>query len=236
MMKYFMGSLFAFITLLGCDSSASRMKLTGSIEGLRKGTVLLQKIEDTLFTTLDSVTINGDANFQFSIPIEQPEVYFLTMRFQDSLKTERRVPFFAEASEMVLNSKLKNFEIETSVQGSINQEKWDAYSELMKRFNDKNLELIEQQFNAMKAGNDSLSGALRQQQEKLVSSRYLATVNFAKNNFEYEIAPYLMVTEVYDANVKYLDTIYKLLTPKIKDSKYGKALESYIEGRKKDSL
>lgn len=228
----FISSLFVFLTLLSCDSSTPKMKLSGTIEGLRKGTLLLQKIEDTLYKTIDSVTINGDANFQFSTPVAQPEVYFLTMRFNDSLRTERRVPFFAEASEIILNSKLKNFEIETSVKGSINQEKWNTYSELMKRYNDKNLELIEQHFNALKAGNDSLSKALKQQQEKLVSSRYLATVNFAKNNHDFEIAPYLMLTEVYDANVKYLDTIYKLLTPKIKDSKYGKALESLIKDRK----
>jgi len=42
-----------------------------------------------------------------------------------------------------------------------------------------------------------------------------------------------MLSEVYDANVKYLDTVYKSLTPKIKDSKYGIALESFIQERKK---
>ncbi|MEZ4778787.1 MAG: DUF4369 domain-containing protein [Flavobacteriaceae bacterium] len=228
----FVSFLLVLFTLLSCDSSAPKMKLSGTIDGLRKGTLLLQKIEDSVFKNIDSVTINGEAHFQFSVPIEEPEVYFLTMRFNDSLRTQRRLSFFAEPSEIVLHSKLKNFEIETSVKGSVNQEKWDAYSNLMRRYNDKNLELIEQHFNALKAGNDSLSMALKKDQEKLVSSRYLATVNFAKNNNDFEIAPYLMLTEVYDANVKYLDTIYKLLTPKIKDSKYGKALESLIKDRK----
>ena len=227
-------SLFIFVALISCDSSTPKMKLSGTIDGLRKGTLLLQKFEDTLFSTVDSLKIDGDAHFQFTVPIEEPEVYFLTMQFNDSVKTQKRVPFFAEASEIVLNSKLQSFEIETSVQGSVNQKKWDDYSALMRRFNDKNLELIEKHFNALKAENDSLSNALKIQQEKLVSSRYLATVNFAKNNYEYEIAPYLMVTEVYDANVKYLDTIYKLLSPKIKDSKYGIALESLIKDRKSE--
>jgi len=34
-----------------------------------------------------------------------------------------------------------------------------------------------------------------------------------------------MLAKMYDVNVTYLDTIYKSLTPKIKDSKYGKAEE-----------
>lgn len=131
-----------------------------------------------------------------------------------------------------MNSKLKNYEIESKVLGSVNQEKWETYKLLMKRYNDKNLELIEKHFNAMKEGQDSLATAYEAQRNKLIASRYLATVNFAKNQSDYEIAPYLMLTEVYDANIKYHDTIYKLLTPKIKDSKYGKALESFIKAYK----
>lgn len=231
----FIFSVIAFLLILAsCDSSKGKMKLSGNVDGLRKGTLLLQKLDDTSFVNIDSVVIDGVSTFQFSVPVENPEVYYLIMRFNDSLKTERRIPFFAEASEIVLNSKLKNFEIESTVSGSVNQTKWDEYSKLMKRYNDKNLDLIEQHFNALKEGNDSVSEALKLQQQRLVSSRYLATVNFAKNNNDFEIAPYLMLTEVYDANIKYHDTIYKLLTPKIKDSKYGKALESFIKDRKSE--
>lgn len=84
----------------------------------------------------------------------------------------------------------------------------------------------------MKDGQDSVLQVTTELQKKLLSSRYLATVNFAKNNHDLEIAPYLMLSEVPNANLKYHDTIYKLLTPKIKDSKYGKALESFIQQRK----
>ena len=51
------------------------------------------------------------------------------------------------------------------------------------------------------------------------------------NNKDYEIAPYLAVSEIFDANVKYLDTIYKSLEPKVRRSKYGKVLKDYIEER-----
>ena len=43
------------------------------------------------------------------------------------------------------------------------------------------------------------------------------------------MAPYVAVAEVYDANVKYLDTINKVLTPAIAKSKYGLILADYIE-------
>ncbi len=233
-MKSIFSAFIILFVLISCDSTTGNMNLSGNVDGLRKGTLLLQKIDDTTLVNIDSVVVDGVASFEFSVPVEAPEVYYLTMRFNDSLQTETRIPFFAEASDIVLNSKLKNFEIESSVSGSVNQAKWDEYSKLMKRYNDKNLDLIEEHFNALKEGNDSVSEALKLQQQRLVSSRYLATVNFAKNNNDFEIAPYLMLTEVYDANIKYHDTIYKLLSPKIKDSKYGKALESFIKDRKSE--
>ena len=52
------------------------------------------------------------------------------------------------------------------------------------------------------------------------------------NNSDYEIAPYLVLSEAYDANIKYLDTVYHGLSPRVKDSKYGKELEAYIKVRK----
>lgn len=231
-MKTTLTIIFGLFLLIGCSSSEHEMNLTGEISGLRKGTIYLQKIDDTTLITLDSMKVDGKALFHFNAEIMSPEVYYITMQFADSLKTEKSIAFFAEPSEIIVNSKLENFEIESMVSGSVNHQKWEDYQQLMKRYKDKNLELIEQQFNALKDGKDSIAQAVEGMQRKLLSSRYLATVNFAKNNNDFEIAPYLMLSEVANANLKYHDTIYKLLTPKIKDSKYGKALESFIQERK----
>jgi hypothetical protein len=94
------------------------------------------------------------------------------------------------------------------------------------------LDQIEYNFNALREGNDSLICAIEEQRKLLATSKFLMTVNFAINHKEYELAPYLMLSEVYNSNTKYLDTVYKSLTPKIKDSKYGKALESLIKSNK----
>ena len=233
-MKYFLAAVISSVLLLGCSKSNSTMELSGEVFGLKKGTLFLQKIKDSSFVTIDSMKVDGDANFHFSANMESPEVFYLTMQFQDSLKTQKRVPFFAEAGEITLTSKLKNFEIESKVSGSENHQKWEEYQALMKRYNNKKLEVIEAYYNALKDGNDSLSQSIAKQQEKLISSSYLATINFAKNHNDLEIAPYLMITEVADANPKFQDTIYNLLAQKVKDSKYGKQMESFIKNRKEN--
>ena len=46
------------------------------------------------------------------------------------------------------------------------------------------------------------------------------------------IAPYIALTEVSDANIKFLDTVASKLTEEVKVSKYGKLLINLINERK----
>ncbi|MDT0554375.1 DUF4369 domain-containing protein [Patiriisocius hiemis] len=232
-MKYLVSLLVFAIILSSCESSSENtMILTGNIEGLKKGTVLLQKIEDTLLLSIDSVTINGDPTFTFKDEITSPEVYYLYLRLKDGSLLDERIPFFAEPSEINITTSLKSFAIDAEITGSLNQDKSKEYNKLMQRYRDRNLELIENEFIARKDGKDSAANALRKQQNALQRSSYLATINFARNNPDIELSPYLLINETPDINIKYLDTIYNSLAPKIKDSKYGKDLESLIKNRK----
>ena len=65
---------------------------------------------------------------------------------------------------------------------------------------------------------------------------YLYTANFAINNSDSEIAPYLGVKKIADAKIKILEAIEEKLTEKVKKSKYGKIFLELVENRKeKDS-
>ena len=55
------------------------------------------------------------------------------------------------------------------------------------------------------------------------------------NHKDSEVSPYLALTQIYDANVKWLDTINNSLTPKVKASKYGKELQRFIDDIKNES-
>ena len=103
---------------------------------------------------------------------------------------------------------------------------------MMQNFNSKNLELIQRNFSAQQAQNQDSIDITTREYNNLLKRRYLYTVNFALNNKDYEIAPYLALSEVYDANIKYLDTIYKSLTPEVKNSRYGESLEEFLKGRR----
>ena len=104
----------------------------------------------------------------------------------------------------------------------------------MSRFKDKNLDLIKDNLEAHKSQDSLEIDSSFKAYNNLVIRKYLYTINFAINNKESEVAPYLAVSEIPDANVKYLDTINNSLSPEIKSSKYGKALQELIAQRKKE--
>lgn len=223
---------FIFLCIFGCTSEEKNMTLTGEVIGLKKGTLLLQKFEDTLLVSVDSLEINGNSEFSFSDNIISPEVYFLYLRLENGKLLDDRIAFFAEPGELEIITTLDNFSIDAQITGSKNQESFKEYQKIMQRYINKKLELVQKRFEAKQSGNDSLLISIERQEKALLSSKYLATINYAINHKELELAPYLVLTETYDTNIKYLDTVYNVLTPKVKDSKYGKVLESFIKDRK----
>ena len=226
--------LLALLLLVinACSKEETNFTLQGKVQGLKKGTLYLQKIEDTALVTLDSVVVKGNESFTFKANIDGPQALYLYLNKVDNSEFDDRVLFFAEPGEMVLNTTLQNFETDAVVEGSENQKKLMEYRQMMQRFNNQNLELIKRNLEAQQDQNQVLIDSTAKEYDNLLRRRYLYTVNYAINNKDYEIAPYLAISEVYDANVKYLDTIYSSLTPKVKESKYGKSLESFIKTRK----
>ena len=208
-------SLIGLVLVTSCSKEGD-FKLTGKINGLKKGTIYLQKIEDTALVTLDSLIVDGNSEFEFIADLKEPQIVYLTLEKVDAYEYDDRIMIFAEPGEMTLNTSLKNFESQAAITGSENQLKLDEYTKIIRRFNDQNLDII----------------YYDNQLQNLTKRKYLYTVNFAISNKDYEVAPYLAVSEIFDANVKYLDTIYNSLKPKVKKSKYGSALKDFIKERK----
>ncbi len=209
------------------------MILTGTVEGLRKGTLYLQKIQDSTLVNIDSVVVNGNPEFQFKTEIENPEIYYLYLKKEDGDSLNDRILFFAEKGNITVNTLLKTFESSAKVTGSENQKLLQEYRKLAKQFNEKNLEYIQAYFTEAKEENnikklDSIQLAI----DNLLKRRYLYALNFASTHGDNVIAPFIALTEVSDANIIFLDTVASKLTDKVKASKYGKEFIEFIATRK----
>ena len=230
-MKYFFAFFVLGSILLSCNSQQDNLVLTGSVKGLVKGTLYLEQLQDSMLVAIDSVTIDGDANFAMNLYIEEPEVYYLFVAIDASELNDERLPIFLEPGEIQVHTKLQNFMTSAQITGSQNQDIWKEYNKNMQRFSNKNLELIQSTIEAQQQQNDSLAQELSKKQDALLRSKYLATVNFARNNASNPIAPYLLLRETAYLSTKYLDTVYNVLTPDVQNSMYGKELAALIKER-----
>ena len=93
--------------------------------------------------------------------------------------------------------------------------------------------MVEKKFKAYKVGNLDEVKKIEEAQSSIMKRKYLYTTNFAVNNAKYEVSPYVALVDIYDINLKYLDTIQKSLSPQVAKSLYGKKLNQYISERKK---
>ena len=222
--------LFLTILILSCGKEQHDLVVKTSIKGLKKGTIYLKKIKDTDLITVDSLVVNGNTEFELYSEIESPEMFYL---YLDKNSNEKdRIPFFADKGITEINTNLKNFVFDAKINGSPQQKLYEEYISLIARFNNRNLELIKENFEAQKSNDTAKLSAVKKESDNILKRRYLYTVNFALNNKDSEVTPYVTLTEIYNAQIKLLDTINNSLTPKVKDSKYGKELQLFIDNIK----
>ncbi|MES2574663.1 MAG: DUF4369 domain-containing protein [Bacteroidota bacterium] len=230
--------ILAFVTLsilASCSKKESNtnLHLTGSVKGLKKGTLYIQRIKDTSLVAIDTIIIDGDSKFESDLNIESPEMLYLFLDRGVTNSLDNNISFFAEPGNINIDTNLDSYIFSTKITGSKNQDKYEEYKKMSIRFRDANLDLIKSKFDAQKSKNQKLVDSLNTKQENNTKRKYLFTANFALNNKDYEVAPYIALSEIYDINIKYLDTIQKSMSPKVAQSLYGKKLTKYVAEIKK---
>ncbi|MRI00390.1 DUF4369 domain-containing protein [Kriegella sp. EG-1] len=230
-MKKFVVLLSFVIAVISCqeDNKKETMTVSGNIKGLKKGTLYLQHLKDTTLITVDSLEISGDGNYSLKADLDSPEFYYLYLNKKDNNDINDRITFFAEPGAITINTNWNTFDTNAKIEGSATQKKWEEYQKTMSEFNKKDLEILQYANNSELELNASLVDSLIKLNEKNVLRSYLYALNFALNNSDSYIAPYIALNEVADANKIYLDSIANTMTPEVAKSKYGKALSKHLE-------
>lgn len=236
-MKY--STIFAFAAAsalaIGCSKKESdkNLHITGNIRGLKKGTIYIQKISDSSLIAIDTIVIDGDSGFSSDLNIKSPEMYYLFLDRGVTNSLDNNLAFFAEEGNININTSLEHFHSDAEITGSENHERYEQFKKITSRYNDNNLTLTGQKLNAFKNNNQKLIDSIERLQDLNTKRRYLYTANFALTNKNLEVAPYVVLAEIADINITYLDTIQKSLTPKVAKSMYGQKLAELIKTRKK---
>ena len=104
----------------------------------------------------------------------------------------------------------------------------EKYKKIATKFQGKQLDLLAANIQAQKENDLETSQTLRKQAEKQNLKKYIYTINFALNNADTEAAAYITLTELVNANIKYLDSINNSLSEKVQQSYYGKKLAKFV--------
>ena len=221
--------IFSLLILtFSCSTNEKKMIVSGNIDGLKKGTIYLQKQQDSIIVSIDSILVEGNSNFKLETEINEPDIYYLYLDKNDGDSLNDIITFFGNNGEINIKTSLKNFDSSYEISGSKNTELLQEYFSIIRKFNLQNLDLLEIFYKAQIENNQAKIDSVNTQIENLIKRRYLYTLNFATNNSEFEISPYLAVSQIADANQEFLLKLYDTLPEKIENSKYGKILKTLI--------
>ena len=223
--------VFAILIVACATEKNGNMVVQGKIEGLKKGTLYLQKMKDTVLISVDSVAILGDNTYRLVDNIDAPELFFLT--FEGS-NAKERILFFGEEGVITINDKIEKFGLSPEISGSKNQVVLDKFNKINRRFVNQRLDFIQKDFEAKKSGDEAVMKKLDADYNKLTRRRVLFVANYAISNADFEAAPYIGLTELYNASTQMLDTVNNSFSEKIKKSVYGKRFNEYVTNIKKN--
>ena len=234
-MKKTIVAIIALSLIIACTKKESKnnLHLTGNVVGLKEGTLYIQRLNDTVLAIIDSIQINGNSKFETNITVASPEMLYLSLNRGVSNSLDNNLFFFAEPGNVNIKTNLDNFLHGAKVTGSVNHDLYEEFRKINTQFKDENLTIIEQKFKATKFNNIKKLDSLRTKEESNIKRRYLYATNFAVNHKDHEVSPYIALSEIYDINIKFLDTIQKSMTPKVAQSLYGKKLTKYVNEIKK---
>lgn len=233
-MKTAIIALLSVLTIISCTKKEeTNLKITGNIKGLQKGTLYLKKLGDSTYITIDSMIIDGKSVFESNINLESPEMLYLFLDRGVSNSGDNNLMFFAEPGKMNIDTDLEFFYSKAKITGSKNNELYDNYKKISSRYNEQLLDLTVEKINAIKNKQTKSLATIQEKANAITKRKYLYAINFAVTNKDFEVSPYVALSEISDATTKYLDTIQKVMAPKVAQSKYGVMFTKYVSGRKK---
>jgi len=233
-MKKTLAAFAGLILITSCDKQekTGNLEISGNIKGLKKGTLYLKQLQDTVLVNIDTIQIDGDSKFTTAVNLKEAEMLYLFLDRGKTASIDNSLPFFAEAGKMTIETNLETYYAMAKVTGSKNQGLLEEYNTVKKRFIDQELEIKVKDMEAS-IKNKTLPETEIVKYENALKRRYLYTANFAMTHKDFEVSPYVVIAETPNLGLGFIKQILDGLSPKVKASKYGKLLQQLYDERLK---
>ena len=133
----------------------------------------------------------------------------------------------------VLSSKnIENYKRSFELKGKRNIELMKEFNVYEERFMSERDKLEDKRKILIELNEFERVDSIQKLLDRLLLKSYLFTANFAINNSEQDIAPYLAIKKIPDARIEILEKIEKKLSDKVKETRYGKLFQKLLKKRK----
>ena len=227
-MKNTITKLFLIALLASCSSPKKDMQVTVEVKELKKGTLYLERVQDSVLVAVDSIFLGREEAVVLQANLDHPEFFYILLDRNQANDFDNRIPFFGEAGDISIQTTLDEYVTKAKITGSPTQEVYNAYQRVIRQFNNEELDLIAAYLQAQISENADSIALVEQQSASLSKRKILFTVNFAVNNSNSVVAPYLALSELSSVSKSLLDTIAASVTDDVANSRYGKLLTDLL--------
>ena len=216
-MKKFTIIIFAIIC--SCLSDKDEINISGEIKGLNNSFIYL--IQPDSNTLLDSSKVVNE-KFDLTAYINEPLELVLKIQSKDS---ENIFSFISEPSaKIIFTSSKEKFEFNGKIENSDLNYEFEKLNGHINRYNDIDLQMLEQQIQASIENNTKKYDSLNEERLKVDQKKILFIVNYCLNNNTNILSPYLAYKYKNSINLGFLENIYQNLSEEMRETYYGRKL------------
>jgi len=216
-MKKFL--IIIFTIVCSCLSDKDEINISGEIKGLNTSFIYL--IQPDSNTLLDSSKVVNE-KFNLTAYINEPLELVLKIQSKDS---ENRFSFISEPSDKIIfTSSKEKFEFNGKIENSDLNYEFEKLNSHINRYNDIDLQILEQQIQASMENNKKKYDSLNKERLKVDQKKILFIVNYCLNNNSNILSPYLAYKYKDNINLGFLENIYQNLSEEMRETYYGSKL------------
>ena len=205
--------------MCSCLSDKDEINISGEIKGLNNSFIYL--IQPNSNTLLDSSKVVNE-KFNLTAYINEPLELVLKIQSKDS---ENIFSFISEPSaKIIFTSSKEKFEFNGKIENSDLNYEFEKLNSHINRYNDIDLQMLEQQIQALVENNSKKFDSLNEERLKVNQKKILFIVNYCLNNTSNFLSPYLAYKYKDNINKSFLENIYQNLSKEVKDTYYGEKL------------
>lgn len=225
-MRRLLFAVFSVTILFSCNQPKNQFEITGNLEGIKNGWVVLGKIVDNNFAPIDSLMAD-DGKFNFKGTVDMPEMYYL------HFKSEREyLGFFVEPGHLKISGTLA----QAVYDGLPTQQLYTHLAEDLSDYDQEYEEISQQYRNASALNDEPTMRAIEKRALEIETSRTEDLLNFANTNNKSVIAPFILLNNLQNFEIEKVIRSMENLDSSVHQSTYYIALNEEVEKLRKVAI